>query len=232
MPVFQATGLGPPQVRNARTGNGLLGKDDFLMLLTNQLRFQDPMNPLKGTEFAAQLAQFASVEQLNNISSSLTDSINANYVLTQAINNGLSAGFVGKEVRASGDTFNLRAPEERTRDIKLGYTLSAAAATVTVKIKDESGRVVRTLQVNGMNKGDNTFTWDGRTDPNIYPNNEAPAGKYTFVVEAKDANNNAIDASLFMYGTVSAVRFTTEGTKFVINGQEVLLGNILEVLEG
>ncbi len=232
MPVYQATGLGPPQLRNARTGNSVLGKDDFLMLLTNQLRFQDPMNPLKGTEFAAQLAQFASVEQLNNISSSLTDSINANYVLTQAINNGLSAGFVGKEVRATGDTFNLQAPGERVREVKLGYTLSKAAASVTVKIKDESGRVVRTLQVNGTNKGDNTFTWDGRTDPNIFPNDEAPAGTYTFVVEAKDANNNPIDASRFMFGKVTAVRFTPEGTKFVINGQEVLLGNILEVLEG
>jgi flagellar basal-body rod modification protein FlgD len=232
MPVFQTTGVGPPQLRNTRTGNSVLGKDDFLMLLTNQLRFQDPMNPLKGTEFAAQLAQFASVEQLNNISSSLTDSINANYVLTQAINNGLSAGFVGKEVRATGDTFNLQAPGERVREIKLGYTLSKAAASVTVKIKDESGRVVRTLQVDGTNKGDNTFTWDGRTDPNIFPNDEAPAGTYTFVVEAKDANNNTIDASRFIFGKVTAVRFTAEGTKFVINGQEILLGNILEVLEG
>lgn len=231
MPVFGATGVGPPQVRNARTGN-VMDKDAFLMLLTNQLRFQDPMNPLKGTDFATQLAQFASVEQLNNISSSLTDSINANYVLTQAINNGLSAGFVGKEVRAASDTFNLRAPEERTRDIKLGYTLASAASSVVVKIKDESGRVVRTLHVTGTAKGDNTFTWDGRTDPNIFPNDEAPAGTYSFVVEAKDANNNALTASLFMYGTVSAVRFAADGTKFVINGREVLLGNILEVLEG
>jgi len=232
MPIFQATGVGPPQVRNARTGNNALGKDDFLMLLTNQLRFQDPMNPLKGTEFATQLAQFASVEQLNNISSSLAESINANYVLTQAINNGLSAGFVGKEVRALSDTFRLRAPAERTRDIKLGYTLPSAATSVVVKIKDESGRVVRTLNVTGTAQGDNTFTWDGRTDPNIFPNDEAPAGTYTFVVEARDANNAMLNVSTFMYGTVSAVRFAAEGTKFVINGQEILLGNILEVLEG
>lgn len=231
MPVLGTTGVGPPQVRNARTGN-VMDKDAFLMLLTNQLRFQDPMNPLKGTDFATQLAQFASVEQLNNISSSLTDSINANYVLTQAINNGLSAGFVGKQVRATSDTFNLGAPGEQTRSVRLGYTLPSAASSVVVKIKDESGRVVRTLQVNGTARGDNTFTWDGRTDPNIFPGDEAPAGTYTFTVEARDANNHAMNASLFMYGIVSAVRFTPDGTKFVINGREVLLGNILEVLEG
>ncbi|HXF99397.1 MAG TPA: FlgD immunoglobulin-like domain containing protein [Bacteroidota bacterium] len=231
MPVYQATGVGPPQVRNSRMGN-VMDKDAFLMLLTNQLRFQDPMNPMKGTDFATQLAQFASVEQLNNISNSLTDSINANYVLTQAINNGLSAGFVGKEVRATGDTFNLGEPGEHVRTIKLGYTLPSAASSVVVKIKDQSGRVVRTLHVNGTAKGDNTFTWDGRTDPNIFPNNEAPAGTYSFVVEARDASNNTLTASLFMYGVVSAVRFTADGTKFVINGREVLLGNILEVLGG
>ena len=46
---------------------GTLGKDEFLQLLVSQLRNQDPLNPAEPQEFAAQLAQFSSVEQLLNI---------------------------------------------------------------------------------------------------------------------------------------------------------------------
>lgn len=227
MPIYQSTAVGPPQIGGASTRKSALGKDDFLKLLTNQLRFQDPTNPMKGNEFAAQLAQFSSVEQLSNISEALDASINANYILTQAINNGLSAGFVGKEVRATGDTVTLGPPGDGLRSVKLGYSLGAAANSVVVKIKNERGEVVRTLRT-GTAKGDNTFTWDGTNDAG----EDVPEGKYTFSVEAKDANNHVLDVSKFMFGRVAAVRFTTEGTKFLINGQEVLLGNILEVLEG
>ena len=43
---------------------GKLGKEEFLQMLVTQMRYQDPMNPMEGQEFAAQLAQFSSVEQL------------------------------------------------------------------------------------------------------------------------------------------------------------------------
>ena len=42
-------------------------KSQFLQLLVAQLKGQDPMNPMDGTEFVAQLAQFSSLEELINI---------------------------------------------------------------------------------------------------------------------------------------------------------------------
>ena len=73
-----------------------MSKDDFLKMLIAQLKNQDPTNPQQGTEFATQMAQFASVEQLTNINTALQsqNQNNLNVMNAQAIN------LIGKEITA------------------------------------------------------------------------------------------------------------------------------------
>lgn len=54
----------------ASTGAGQgINKDSFLKLLTTQLRFQDPLSPMTNEDFVAQMAQFSSLEQMQNLTS-------------------------------------------------------------------------------------------------------------------------------------------------------------------
>lgn len=48
-----------------------LGKDDFLKLLITQLTYQDPTQPVQDQQFIAQMAQFSSLEQMQNMSTAL-----------------------------------------------------------------------------------------------------------------------------------------------------------------
>jgi flagellar basal-body rod modification protein FlgD len=70
-----------------------MGKQEFLKLLIAQLRNQDPMNPMEDREFITQLAQFSSLEALDNVGKQL-DGLARSQTLTQA------AGLIGKRIEA------------------------------------------------------------------------------------------------------------------------------------
>ena len=80
-----------PEEMGLATGGagGELGKDEFLTLLVTQMQNQDPLNPMDNTEMIAQLAQFSSLEQMQNLNESFTNyrqdnSIALSYMLTGA----------------------------------------------------------------------------------------------------------------------------------------------------
>lgn len=54
-----------------------LGKDQFLELLTTQLKNQNPMEPMDNKQFISQMAQFSSLEQMNNLNSTMKGFVKA-----------------------------------------------------------------------------------------------------------------------------------------------------------
>ncbi|MHB1419358.1 MAG: flagellar hook capping FlgD N-terminal domain-containing protein [Bacillota bacterium] len=81
------TGLIPSQTTQKSQSTSMMGKDDFLKLLVAQLKNQDPLSPMEDKEFIAQMAQFSSLEQMQNLSQGMD--------LTQAL------GMVGRTVEAA-----------------------------------------------------------------------------------------------------------------------------------
>jgi flagellar basal-body rod modification protein FlgD len=200
-----------------------MGKDEFLNLLVTQLKYQDPLNPMDGANFASQLAQFSSLEQLTNINDSLETSINGNYYLTQSINNTMTAALVGKDIKLAGSAFQKNGQDE----VQLGYTLPTSPLSIEVNVIDENGNIVKTFDAPPSEVGDNKLIWDF-TDNN---GRTVPDGKYTFEVNATNSSGDEMTLTLFKWGKIDGVRFSEDGTTLVVNGNEYLLSDILEILD-
>ena len=200
-----------------------MGKDDFFKLLIAQLKNQDPSNPSDSSQFAAQLAQYSSLEQMQNINTNLTNSLNANYSLTQSINNTMAATLIGKEVKLSGGDISYSGQT----NVKLGYTINSIAKDVTIKIYDASGGLVQTITDSNVDSGSHSVSWDFKNSAG----SSLPNGQYKFVVEATSMSGETLKPDIYKLGSISGVKFTENGTKLLIGGSEYLLSDILEILE-
>lgn len=82
-------------VWDGQVGNAVLGHGDFLTLLITQLKHQDPISPMKDQEFAAQMAQFSSLESLQHLSSQFERFVDLQERTSQI---GQAANLIGKTV--------------------------------------------------------------------------------------------------------------------------------------
>ncbi len=199
------------------TGGADLGKDDFLTLLVAQLEHQDPLSPQDGQEFAAQLAQFSSLEQLTNIN----DNLETSQAFDLALSNSSMVNLIGKTVDAPGNTFDLGAGETET----LSFVLAEDATEVTIDIFDATGAKVNTLSVGALSGGQKEFVWNG-LDSSGAP---LPAGKYSFSVAGENAAGNFVETGTFAAGVVTDIVFE-EGQAFaIVNGQKIAVNEISKI---
>ena len=149
--------------------NAQMGKDDFLKLLTVQLKYQDPLNPMENTEFIAQMAQFSSLEQLQNMNQSMEKNLGAETQLQTAFQNNLATSLVGKSVEIP--TQEIEYDGENTTTMT--YRLEQGARTANFRILDARGQLVRDFELDpSVRYGD--ISWDGKSDAG----GEVPAGAY------------------------------------------------------
>jgi len=203
------------------SSSSTMGKDDFLKMMIAELKNQDPMNPMDGTQYASQLAQFSSLEQLTNLNDTMTASAATNTTLTQSINNMMVSNLIGKETKLSGGDIVLNGQSS----IDLGYNLPSQASSVEVNIYDSNGAIVKTIDSSKLSSGDSKLSWD-LTDNN---GSKLSNGNYTFKVTAADASGSSITASLYKYGTIDGVKFNSSGTVVLIDGAEYGISEIAEI---
>jgi len=198
------------------TGSSIMGKDDFLKMLTIQLQHQDPLNPMSNDQFATQLAQFTQIETLNNINSSIQTQI----LMNQSMNNSFMVNMIGKEVMSYGNTTML-SEGNSTMD----FQIFGDAANVTIRIYDETGNEIATLKPGAMRSGDRKVSWDGiKQDGSV-----ALDGVYTFKVEAIDKEGGNVFVETMNNGLVTGITYDGGIPYLLVNGNYVNLGDIVSI---
>lgn len=122
--------------------SSILNQTDFLQLLVAQIQYQDPLNPQSDTEMAAQMAQFATLQQATQstgslammqanslIGSTVTVQIDANNSATGVVT-GVDLSSGTPEITINGANYNLSQVTSVT-PTTVSATSSAASAATT-----------------------------------------------------------------------------------------------------
>lgn len=215
--------------------NSKLDKQDFLNLLVTQLQYQDPLSPTDNQQMAAQMAQFSSLEQMQNMSTSLEsmgesiqNMVDQQSEANWSMSSTSATSLMGKAVRLkTADATLSTAGQTKT------WNVTATAGSELV-VLDSKGSVVRTLGLDGVDaegksildsNGDGTVTWDGKTDDG----STAPKGTYTLKVRNSTTGTESGEA--WVDAVVAGIQFDSSGPQIVAGGNTYKLSDLLAVAQ-
>ncbi|NOZ43392.1 MAG: T9SS type A sorting domain-containing protein [Alphaproteobacteria bacterium] len=185
--------------------------DQFLTLLTTQLKYQDPLKPMDSTQFTNQLVSFSQVEQSINTNKNLENLISQ--TKTAAMSNAV--GYLGTDVTIKTDQAGLR-----KGTAKWQYNLQSNSDKTTLTVQDANGQVL--YKGLGNNKaGVHDFIWNA-------PEN-TPAGVYTLTISAKTANGSDVRTAIFSKGKVEDIETRNGKINLSVNGILTPVENIQTV---
>ncbi len=201
----------------ASTSKTTEAQSNFLKLLTEQLKNQDPLSPMDNAQMTSQLAQISTVDGIEKLNTTLTAMLSG----SQSGEAVQAAALVGKGVMVGGSSLTLAGSKAYG-----GFELASAADKVTVTIKDSNGLEVRKLELGDAEAGISNFAWDGLTSSGA----QAVDGKYTMSVSATRGDTDLKPTALQL-STVNSVLRTSSGTVSLdVGGSLVSLADIKQIL--
>ncbi|MFT3965852.1 MAG: flagellar hook capping FlgD N-terminal domain-containing protein [Sphingobium sp.] len=176
------------------TGDKTMGQTDYLKLLTAQLQYQDPFEPMDNSQMVSQMAQLSQItgqNETNTTLKSIAESLSGARLSD-------AASWIGKAMLVKS---NVVAP-----DISGQYagqiTLSAASTDLKVDLVDSSGSVVKSFDMGAQSAGPINFYWDGKDADG----NQASTGQLTIRVSGGTTSQVAA------WATVAAVQSPASGS--------------------
>jgi flagellar basal-body rod modification protein FlgD len=201
------------------TGASTLGKDSFLQLLVTQMQNQNPLDPQDNSEFVAQLAQFSSLETMQNLSTSV-DAIGGMYQSSQALQ---ASSLVGRSVIVDSGSTSV----DTTKGMTGQVVLPSTSTTTSVNVYDSTGTIVRTIDLGEQKAGNASFTWDGKDDAG----QTLATGNYSFKATGSlDGTNTGL--TTYLPATVTSVTMGSAGTAMTLNlanGENIALSKVQQI---
>lgn len=198
-PTLAATSSGttaPPTAASSFAGGDF---ETFLKMLTTQIRNQDPLNPMEGSDFAVQLATFSGVEQ----------QVRTNQLLEllaggQLGGLGSLADWIGKEVRTIAPVAFEGEP------ITLDIQPETGADKVELVVLDRNGREVLRESI-GLGAGE--VDWTGRT-----ADGPLADGIYSFKLVSRRGDEILGTTAVGAYARVTGAEVTADGVRLSLPG--------------
>ncbi|WP_295315680.1 flagellar hook capping FlgD N-terminal domain-containing protein [Roseobacter sp.] len=175
--------------------------ETFLQMLTAQARYQDPLEPIDSSEYAAQLAQFSMVEQQvlsNDLLTALGDQLGAGNIAQMA-------GWIGMEARTTAAVAFEGSP------LTIIPKADPGAEEAVLVVLNETGEEAQRLQI--ATDGE-PLEWAGVSaggDP-------LPPGNYRFMVESRTAGEVTTTSPAETYARITEARREAGGTMLILHG--------------
>lgn len=232
MNVLDGTGIDSviQAAEKRKSEQDAVGQNQFLDMLVAQLENQDPLNPQDSADFAAQLAQFSSVEQLIAMRTGIDDLVKA---FKEEASGGAAtsrldpASLIGREVTVFGSQIEVDA---KGSPIEIPLRMRETAVEAKVRITDGAGREVYKAsilpvddkgQALPLKAGDHAFSFDPKA-------HGLPEGVYNIEFTATGADKKAVTILPMVTGVVSGA--VVAGQPAVRIGNRLFsLTDILEV---
>jgi len=212
-PVFQ-------QLSNQKTDSAgskdELGMNQFLTMLVAQLKHQDPLNPMEGTDFTAQLAQFSGLEQ----QFAMNDHLAEMQAAIEAQSNGNVLDYIGKTVTTNSNTISAKDGQADTCAYALG-----SRADVNVYVYDENGIEVRRMYAGWQDAGEHDIEWDGKDNGG----NPVDDGTYTFEIKAIGEIGQIVASNTHVMGEVTGITYERDMPYLMVGDKLLSPSEVVEV---
>ena len=195
--------LGLSRSQQAGAHSTELGQEDFLRLMTTQLKSQDPFKPMENGEFMGQLAQFGTVTGIDDVRKELQN-LAGSLVSNQTLQ---AAGMLGREVLVPGQFGSLATGGSVSGAVELDKSVT----NMRIGVYDLSGQLIRNVSLGMQSPGMVAFHWDGLAADGT----TVPPGRYEIRAEAVSGGvNEAYD--VLLADTVESVSLPAAGKAFTL----------------
>jgi flagellar basal-body rod modification protein FlgD len=143
------------------------------------------------------------------------------YAATTSMNNAQMTQLLGRDVTAYSDQI----PYDGDGSQELHYQAASDVERMTVTVLDADGKVVSREEVNGVDAGEGSWTWDGKDVHGV----QAPEGTYTVSINAFDAVGNPVAVHSLLKGQINEMSYATGAPVPFVDGIEISISEILRV---